>query len=82
MPEPFLAILSQSLSEAACSSSSQVFHALRETNGTIGRSGLAVTATPFDGRCPEEPRVYREVWSAPRGIHAAATLLPVGSGHF
>src|SRR5919112_709913 len=50
MPEPFLATLSHSPSEVACRSSRKASHAPREAKGTIGRSGLAVMASPFDDR--------------------------------
>src|SRR5215210_3140836 len=50
MPDPFLAILSHSPSEAAWFSSSQASQASREAKGMIGRS-LVVMTSPFDDRC-------------------------------
>src|SRR5215212_8006801 len=58
MPEPFLAILSHSPSDFLCRSSSHAAHASRDANGTMGRSGLVVIASPFWHR--ETPaEVYR-----------------------
>jgi hypothetical protein len=48
IPEPFLAILSHSPSEVVCRPSRKAFHASREANETIGRSGLGVMTSPFD----------------------------------
>src|SRR5829696_7832097 len=50
MPEPFLAILSHSPSEPAWCSSSHASQPSREANEMIGRSGLAVTRSPFNIR--------------------------------